>query len=99
MIGIKSISGIVLSLFISMNINAQDIDFKFIDKGMKPIMNLEKNRPVVSYVFENGLAGSQLTIDQIVVYQTGWAVVKYGVFDWDITMKCPSRPIVLCLIY
>ncbi len=53
-------------MFVSLNIFAQDINFQFVDKGMKPIMNLANDQPVVSYVLENGAAGSV----KLAVYDT-----------------------------
>ncbi len=40
-----------------------------------------------------GSAGSQLTIDQTTGDKTGWPTGRYGIFDWDITMKCPLQKV------
>lgn len=40
-----------------------------------------------------GTAGSQLTIDQTTGDKTGWPAGRYGIFDWDITMKCPLQQV------
>jgi hypothetical protein len=58
MIGLKSITGFVLIAFISLTSKAQDISCNYIYKGMKPIMNLINDNPVISYVLENGASGS-----------------------------------------
>lgn len=40
-----------------------------------------------------GNAGSELTIDQTTGDRNTWPAGRYGIFDWDITMKCPLRQI------
>lgn len=80
MIGIRRVLLISFLLMSSVNLFAQKINFKTIDKGLKPIMRMVDDEPKISYVLENGSAG-EVKLATYISANKGFSTEKLETFN------------------